>query len=770
MSARAWRRALAACIVAAGLVAMPARLARAEADPPAGGSLPGSDAAAAAAAPAAPSPAPLSDSRFSLEILSGWQVVEDDEDSAMFLKYQDVEEPLVLPRLDLRVRSWDTDFRIDAVDAAEDDAIYRLGVRRPGFFSASLGWDEIPHRISDSGSTLYRVSGSDEVLIPDKIQQTLQAAAFRLETFLKKNAHAVDLEVTRQTTRSKGSISPLPGLTLSLQNEEEQRRGSQPRSVSTTFGNGADVDEFPDPIHYDTRRAGVSLEYRFGSAWVSAAAGLTRFSNGADRLLVDNPLRFTDAQGVSFGNRSAKQFLVSTPPDNEARDIRADAGVALPLGMRFTWSIARGRVDARTDMPEYTSNSAIRLNPFFPDLPSTTIDARIRTSRYDAAFTGTPLKWLSFRVYARGYEYDNRAPVYTFPGYVVADTQVALVRRRALPYGWERKGEGIDLRLRPLPNLSIGAGFAHESVDRTFREVASSDEDTVRLNVDYAIPQWLTLHADTARSDRTADDYQAKAYFASFPRFVPPAQARFLKLKRFDVASRDRSELGVSGVVDLGSGWGFDVESRQRTDDYVDSDYGLVNEGWRSKVIGLTLKPNDPCEIRAEISNEFGTRRVNVRYRPLVFGVPIDARANDWSDELSDKAHTVSGGVVCRDEDDRWDFNVWADTSTDRQTDDAAFHGHAVSDPNFFGHARDHAPIQRKIQRINGRVRFVMSRHTNMVLAGLYEKLVEGDPTQDLMIPTMANADPAAFESAYLGVHVNSYSVRVFSLLVDAHW
>ena len=47
---------------------------------------------------------------------------------------------------------------------------------------------------------------------------------------------------------------------------------------------------------------------------------------------------------------------------------------------------------------------------------------------------------------------------------------------------------------------------------------------------------------------------------------------------------------------------------------------------------------------------------------------------------------------------------------------------------------------------------------------------MENDPTQDLMIPTMGNVDPAAFESMYLGLHWEPYSVRVFTLLLNAHW
>lgn len=774
-------RAAAALLTAAGLIAIfahPARGEEAPPAPPAGGTesqpAPAPPPGGTAETPAAAvpvTPAPLPPSGFALDVLGGGQVVVDDEDSAMFRKYQDVEEPLVLPRIFLRVRSWDTEYLLDVVDVAEDDAIYRFSAQHPGLFAASIGWDEIPHHLSDETSTLYTASEGDRLLISDKIQQTLQAQPFRLEQFLHTHAHPVEIETSRKTARARASFSPYPGLTLSFLEEKEKKEGNLSRSVSTNFANGADVDEFPDPLDYETHRAEVGLEYRIGPAWVSASAGVIDFTNGVDRLLVDNPLRIQDSLGVSFGNRSAKTFLLSAPPDSEAHDVSAQAGVALPLGMRITGTFASGHVHAQADMLDFTSNSAAKLSPFYPSLPASTIDAEVDTTSYDFAFTGAPLKWLSFRAFARGYEYDNLTPVTTVHGYIVADTQITTLRRRALPYGWSRDGQGIDLRLRPLRNLSIGAGYQHESVERTFREVGSSDEDIIRLNVDYTIHERVSLHGDAMRSERTADDYDPKAYLQTFPRGVPSAQSRLLKLKRFDVASRDRGEYGVSGVFDLGHGWGFDAESRQRSDDYVDSDYGLVDEAWRSQRYGLTMKFNEPCEIRGENANEFTTRRVNARYRPVVAGQAIDFHANDWSDEISDKIHLVSGGLVCRDHDsDRWDFNANIDYSKDRQTDDAAFTSHSVFDPSRLSHARDHPPIERTLHRYSGNVRFTMTRRTNLLIGAYYEKFVENDPTQDLMIPTMGFADPAAFESAYLGVHWESYSVRVFSLLVNAHW
>jgi hypothetical protein len=309
--------------------------------------------------------------------------------------------------------------------------------------------------------------------------------------------------------------------------------------------------------------------------------------------------RVEDALGTSFGNRSAKTFLLSTPPDNEARDLSAEAGVALPLNMRITGTFATGHVDASTRMRDYTSNSAAKSNPFYPDLPSDTIDAQVDTTRYDLAFTGTPLRWLSFRAFARGYEYDNQTPVYTFPLYISRTPRSRPCPAAPSPTGGSGRG-GIDLRLRVLPTLSLGGGLPEGDGRAHVPRGRQQRRDTVASTSDYCAARLADRPRRREWSDRTADDYDPKAYFQSFPSGVPPAQLRHARAQALR-----RRRPRASGLRDLrdhrpGAGWGIDAESRQRSDDYVDSDYGLVDQGWRNQLFGLTMKFNEPCEMRAE--------------------------------------------------------------------------------------------------------------------------------------------------------------------------
>lgn len=722
----------------------------------------------------APPPAPEAargEAAWSFFALGGLQETNGDEDSAKFLKYREVGSPFALPVLELRVRAWDLDTRFDVIDAGEEDAVYRVGIAKPGLFGARIGWDTLPHRLADRAVTLHHLSGGNRLRIPDSIQQSLQIAPFRLRSTLKNRVRPVDLSTERETGRAELWLSPLPGLVLSVADEEDRRRGRIPRSVSTNLLNGADVTEFAAPIRYDTRRATVGAEYTRGRAYIGARVTFTEFDNRVgDSLVVDNPLRAADAEGGSFGNRSATSFLVSNAPDNEDRQASVQASIALPHRMRVSGSYGWGRVEARTDFLPYTSNSAVMANPFFPALPAATFDGKLETRRYDAAFTGNPLRILFFKVFVRGYEYDNETPSYLFPAYVVGDTRLEVVPRRSLPYGWKKDGGGGELKLTVLPGFSLVAGAERTTVKRTFREVDRTDEDTLRAGLDYQPFTWLFFRGSIAHLGRDGSDHDSLAYLQSFPSGGPSSASRFELLRRYDVADRERRVADLYVLLDMGDGFTIDLASRSREDRFPRSQYGLVDDASRNFVLGLTFEPFSPCTVHGERDKEFLTRRLNVRFRPILFGQPLDSNLNDWSDEISEKVHTVSVAMICRDEDGAWDFDVATLSSTDRQTDDAAYTSGNVGDFQLQAHARNHGPTKRVIKRTDLSSRFRLSSNLDLHLGAVFEKYIEGDPTEGVMIPSMGRVDSGAFESAFLGARVESYATRIFSILVGAHW
>src|SRR5207244_3108346 len=107
-----------------------------------------------------------------VEAEGGYQKGQVDASSPKFLEFQDIGEPVALTRLGLRVRRWDTDFFLGSIDAFEKDAMYWVGAARPGLFGVRLGWDRLPHELSDTALTLHRLSHTgDQLLVDDRIQR-----------------------------------------------------------------------------------------------------------------------------------------------------------------------------------------------------------------------------------------------------------------------------------------------------------------------------------------------------------------------------------------------------------------------------------------------------------------------------------------------------------------------------------------------------------------------------------------------------------------------
>ena len=98
---------------------------------------------------------------------------------------------------------------------------------------------------------------------------------------------------------------------------------------------------------------------------------------------------------------------------------------------------------------------------------------------------------------------------------------MSVLPRRALPYGWKTKEGGADLRLRLHPSLTIGGGFDRLIVDRTFREVDRTIEDTVRGSVDWRWTSWFALRGLIAGSHRRGSFYDPDAYLQTYPDGAP---------------------------------------------------------------------------------------------------------------------------------------------------------------------------------------------------------------------------------------------------------
>ena len=247
-------------------------------------------------------------------------------------------------------------------------------------------------------------------------------------------------------------------------------------------------------------------------------------------------------------------------------------------------------------------------------------------------------------------------------------------------------------------------------------------------------------------------------------------QEGFPLLKRYDVADRGRRLVDLLAVFNFTSDFSIDYSGSYRNDDYPDTRFGLVDDSTRHHVLGVSFAPFSPCTVRIETASDFATRRLNARLRPLFFGGEIiELGANNWSDEISEKGSTISAEAQCFPEDATWDLGFGLVQTTDRQTDDTAA-PHTYINPNFEGDAEPYPPTKRSFRQTHARARFRLTRTFDLILKAAFEEFEEADPTQDVMNAPMGRIDGRAFESAYLGVSVDSYSAAIFDVFLGVHW
>ena len=149
-------------------------------------------------------------------------------------------------------------------------------------------------------------------------------------------------------------------------------------------------------------------------------------------------------------------------------------------------------------------------------------------------------------------------------------------RIRNLPLDNETRSAsfGADWRLGPSNTLS--ASYAFDRMERTHREVAQSDDHTLKLGWTNRSLDWLTLRANYVYLRRTGSEYEFDPYEFTFsgslPGYVPPpggnAAHTVAQLRKYDVGERTQHKADLMATVILPRNMSLYASLRGNRNDY----------------------------------------------------------------------------------------------------------------------------------------------------------------------------------------------------------
>lgn len=599
-------------------------------------------------------------------LVLGYESTDNDTSSAKLVEYRDFDDG-VLGFLSLSGVSADGEryLDFDADRMGRDDGRYTFGYGAWGRYGLFVDYNQIVHRFGNDGRLLWTRTADNRFSIPDEVQSTLQSQIIANQSRLNfdflngliqpflAGAHPVDVGLERDRLLARFELGRMARLNWGLEYAREERDGTRPFGGSFGFNN---VTEIPEPIDYTTQDAEISGEWNGQKGGLRFGYRMSTFDNDIDTLFWDNPWRITDgtdgnayqSPSTSSVNGAATGFA-DLAPDNEARQLflsgRARAGTWF-----FNGNATMINMTQDDPLLPYTLNTAIQGINFdgstfdptnLANLPVQQVDHESEVLTFNGQ-AGTDLGErfdLTFRY--RYYDYDNQSPRIELPGYVRFHAVWEAIPRITVPYAYTKQDAnaefGWDIGTRSRLALSYGL----QLWDREFREVESSDEDILRLTFDTRPMDRLTLRARYETGDRSIDGYDPEAAEASF--LDPGGVSNLPELRKYAQAAREYDDYNLQAQWFASDAWNFTVGVTGRSEDYDESDFGLISDEILQYNGEAAYVPGE--NLTLYVFGHFADRQVFQRSRQSG-STPSTNPLDDWMIDFDEDNMTLGAGLT----------------------------------------------------------------------------------------------------------------------------
>src|SRR5574337_213881 len=594
-----------------------------------------------------------------LDIEGGYRDMDGRRSSAKFQEYRVFEESPFLDhaRISLETRDQKRYIDFSAIDSFKQDQSYLFRAGQYGDYELEVFWDQIPHRLSTTGRSLFATTHEDSTVsltLPPGVASTVGAAssttkASVLAGFLA-NAVPVDLSFLTSKAGFRVKYALSESLDVGVRYTFTQKDGTIPFGAG--FGSpGGNVVELPAPRFDRTHQVEAKAEYARPGWNIGLGYAGSFFDQGIDTITFDNPLSATNSATASARGRTTMD------PSNHAHNVFLLGGVSLPLHTRITGKFSYGwRIQDETFVP-HTINPALAADPQLA-LPRNSLDGNIRTALVALNATSRPLAALPLTLSSgyRFYDFNNRTPEVVFPATVVRDTSLTAGPEVTTPFSYRKHNAHLDAGYPLLSDLHVKLGYEWERWDRdpTQREVPTSDEHFLKTSLDYTPLDWLLVRAAYRRSWRNIGSYTAQAHDAHVTTaiegepFVPDPLGQSILLRKFDEADRIRDRVEILASITPIETVNFTATYSLIRDDFGTSPLGLQDSrGW-SLGGDLTYSPLSWLSFFVNyMREEFNYDQLS-RSRPVVGDTVSDFSDFNWRSINRDKVDTYGVGADVR--------------------------------------------------------------------------------------------------------------------------
>jgi len=605
---------------------------------------------------------------------------------------------------------------------------------RYGGYKLFAEYLETPKLISNNSKTIFDGAGGANLTLPAGFVTGAQTINF---TNLADHRKDVELRLERKTGRV-GFAHSIGNTDVSLSFERESKDGIKyiGGTLGISGGNTRSVG-LPEPVDYTTNTLRFSAAHTADTAQVQFDYFLSTFDNENDSIIWEVP--FTVATYPTVAR-------TSLPPDNIHHRFSLSGGVDLPHYSRLSGVFEYGIMSQDEDLLPYSHNP---LSTVTVPVPRQSADAQINTTHFALNLSSRPVRKLAVKAGYRFYKTDNRMDRTLFR-YVKNDTaqpQEALASASALfslPYDYTQNKLSMDASYHLFTATTLRVGFAHDIIDRDYREIETTRENTYKAALSSSYIPHTTVGVDYLKGMRRADDeYNESLLFDAYhtPEYIATlaADVQFDNhplMRKFDIANRDRERYGANVTVFPTDMTTLAAYVNHAKDRYSDSVLGLQHSTTDSFTVDGSITPVDFATVYAfytkeELESEQDSRSFS--------GAAVKAAQSadpnrNWSAFHDDDVDTFGVGTKLGFLENRLVFN--ADYTFSQSTSSIRFTaGSVIAVPPV---PTDMPDLKTRLHTVNLKGRYMLSKNLSVGAGYQFEDYESDDWAVDNYEPASA--------------------------------
>jgi MtrB/PioB family decaheme-associated outer membrane protein len=659
-----------------------------------------------------------------------------NSDAARFQRFQDLRDGATIDlfRYYKQSTNWLFDARGDHIGYRDQQLSATFN--QYGKVKAIFEYNQVPLYFSDSTRTLYSSTTPGILTIDDAIQSGIQNKTLTLPGAMTTSAGVFDLRSKRYTTNFDLTYSLSKTIDFKVNAKDVHRNGSQP--WAGTFGiSNAVASEMAVPIDTRTNELTTAAEWSNNRGFARLAYEGSFFRNDISSLTFDNPVRIDSSAtgGTALGR-------MALWPGSNMNTVSATGTVKLPGRSSAMGFVSYADMAQNDPLLPFTVNSAIGAIP----LPRNTAEAKARVTAMNYSFTSRPANILWFSARYRQYNFDNRTEEFAASQWVNYDTSLSTNLLENEPAGYTRHTFDGDASVSPWRYVGFRVGYTREQVDRTFRVVDQTKEDTVRTSADLTGLSWITVRGVYEHSERNGAAVNIAELIAI---------GEQPSLRQFDISDRNRDRFSTLVQVTPVSTFSVNASAAIGREDYPGANFGLRNNNNNIYTFGFDFVPSDTVTFGATYGyEEYKALQASRTANPLP--AMTDQYLNDptqqfndprrdWTDDSKDLVHTVNVSADLLKLIPKTEVRLGYDLSRGRTT-----YVYGITADSVLPAPAQLPAVRNELHRATADVQYSISKH--LAVGGVYwfdRYLVDDfalNPTASLALPA---ANPALMLLGY---------------------